>query len=177
MICNAKAEHWVEWLEGLNQTSVWQANRMVTATATDAGKTRIPTLQVKHPTTKRVTKEATDNASKGQLFYKTFFPHPNTETPPAPQGYQYPPPRWTFTNITNEQIHRAIGRMKPYKATKSDSIPNSVFTHAKEELVPHLGPLFRATNTLKFYPQELATTETLILKKPGKPDYTNPSAW
>jgi Reverse transcriptase (RNA-dependent DNA polymerase) len=67
--------------------------------------------------------------------------------------------------------------MKPYKATKSGSTPNSIFTHAREELVPHLGPLFRATNTLKFYPQEWATMETLILKKPGKPDYTVPSAW
>jgi len=67
--------------------------------------------------------------------------------------------------------------MKPYKATKSGTIPNSVLIHAREDLVPHLGPLFRATNTLTYYPQEWALTETLILKKPGKPDYTSPSAW
>ena len=177
MIHNAKAEHWVEWLKGLDQTSVWQASRLVTSPATDAGKARIPTLQVKDPTTKHVIREAADNASKGQLFYRTFFPPSNPETLPIPQDYQYPPPCWTFMNITNKQIHRAIGKMKPYKATKSGSTPNSILTHAREELVPHLGPLFRATNTLKFYPQEWATTETLILKKPGKPDYIAPSAW
>jgi len=67
--------------------------------------------------------------------------------------------------------------MKPYKASKKDMVPNSVFIHAREDLVPHLGPLFRATNTLEYYPQEWASTETLIMKKPRKPDYTVPSAW
>jgi hypothetical protein len=67
--------------------------------------------------------------------------------------------------------------MKPYKATKKDTIPNSIFTHTREVLVPHLGPLFQATNTLNYYPQEWSITEMLILKKPGKPDYTTPAAW
>jgi Reverse transcriptase (RNA-dependent DNA polymerase) len=67
--------------------------------------------------------------------------------------------------------------MKPYKATRKDTVPNSIFINARETLVPHLGPLFRATNTLKYYPKEWALTETLVLKKPGKPDYTTPSAW
>jgi hypothetical protein len=144
---------------------------------TDAAKSRTPTLRVKDPATKRVTREAVDNTSKGQLFYETFFPPVNPRTPPIPRNFQYPPPRWTFSNITNEQIHHAIKKMKPYKATCPRTIPNSVFIHAREDLVPHLGPLFCATNTLKYYPQEWAITETLVLKKPGKPDYTAPSAW
>ena len=79
--------------------------------------------------------------------------------------------------VLDEQIHHAIKKMKPYKATRSGTIPNSVLIHAREELVPHLGLLFRATNMLMYYPQEWALTETLILKKPGKPDYMSPSAW
>jgi len=66
--------------------------------------------------------------------------------------------------------------MKPYKASKKDTIPNSVFIHAREDLIPHLGPLFRATNTLEYYPQEWASMEILIMKKPRKPDYMAPSA-
>jgi hypothetical protein len=80
-------------------------------------------------------------------------------------------------NIMDEQIHQAIKKMKPYKATRSRTIPNSVLINAREELVPHLGPLFRATNMLQYYPQEWATMETLVLKKIGKPDYSSPSAW
>jgi hypothetical protein len=87
------------------------------------------------------------------------------------------PPQWTFTNITDEKIHQAIKKMKPYKVMKKDTVPNCIFTHEREKLVPHLGPLFRATNTLNYYPQDWALMETLILKKPGKPDYTTPSAW
>ena len=177
MIWKAKAEHWVEWLEGLDESSVWQASKLVMSQATDAGKSRIPTLQIKDPVTKRVIREATDNATKGQLFYETFFPPRNPSTTPIPQDFQYPPPRWKFQNILDDQIHRAIKKMKPYKATKNGSVPNSVLIHAREDLVPHLAPLFRATNTLNFYPQEWALTETLILKKPGKPDYTSPNAW
>ena len=67
--------------------------------------------------------------------------------------------------------------MKPYKASRSGTVPNSVLLHAREELVPYLAPLYRATNTLDYYPQEWSLTETLILKKPGKPDYTSPTAW
>ena len=177
MIRKAKAEHWADWLEGMDQTSMWQVSRLVTSPATDAGKAHIPTLQVKDPATKQVIKEATDNASKGQLFYKTFFPPLNPATPPVPPDHQYPPLHWTFTNITDEQIHQAIKKLKPYKATKNRTTQNSVFTHAREDIVPHLGLLFRATNSLNYYPQEWATMETLILKKPGKPDYTVPSAW
>jgi hypothetical protein len=49
--------------------------------------------------------------------------------------------------------------------------------HAREQLVPHLSLLFHATNTLEYYPQEWSLIEMLILKKPGKPNYTSPSAW
>ena len=176
-IRQAKAEHWVEWLEGLDETSIWQASKLVMAPPTDAGRTRIPILQVKDPVTKRTIREASNNADKGQLFYETFFPLTNPELTPPPEEYRYPPPRWTFQNIADEQIHRAIKKMKPHKASRSGTVTNSVLLRAREFLVPYLGPLFRATNTLKYYPQEWSLTETLILKKPGKPDYTIPSAW
>lgn len=49
--------------------------------------------------------------------------------------------------------------------------------HAKALLVPHIGPLFRVTFSLKIYPPEWALTDTLVMKKPAKSDYTIPSAW
>jgi hypothetical protein len=53
----------------------------------DTGKARIPTLQVKDPETKRVIREAADNAAKGQLFYETFFPPANPTLTPLPDEY------------------------------------------------------------------------------------------
>ncbi|KAF8981841.1 hypothetical protein BDQ17DRAFT_1170410, partial [Cyathus striatus] len=44
-------------------------------------------------------------------------------------------------------------------------------------LVPFLTPLFRGTFSLDYYPEEWARTETILLKKPGKSTYTDPSSW
>ncbi|TFK17096.1 hypothetical protein FA15DRAFT_605751 [Coprinopsis marcescibilis] len=87
------------------------------------------------------------------------------------------PPAWEFSNINDKQIGRAIRKMKPYKATMTGTIPNSVFINAKDMLIPYLGPLFRATHNLPYYLDIWALTETLVLKKPGKPDYCAPGAW
>ena len=54
------------------------------------------------------------------------------------------------------------------------TIPNSVLKFAKDLLVPHLGPLYGATNSLRYYPSAWSLTKTLVLKKP---DYMVPSAW
>ena len=43
--------------------------------------------------------------------------------------------------------------------------------------MPYLGLIFRATDTLEIYPEDWKHTETPILKKPGKPNYTVTGAW
>jgi len=79
-------------LEGLDETDVWQASKLITSPPSDASKMRIPMPQVRDPITKRITKEAADNATKGQLFYETFFP-PENPTLTAPlDDYRYPLP-------------------------------------------------------------------------------------
>jgi hypothetical protein len=172
----AKAEHWMEWLETLDEEGVWAANRMATGLATDGGRGRIPTLQVKDPVTRQVTQEASTNEEKGKLLYQNFFPKRTAPLVPV-QDEPYPQAKWEYAPTTDEQIHRAIRRMKPWKATRTDTIPNAVFVHARELLVPYLGPIFRATDTLKLYPDDWKLTETPVLKKPGKPDYSIVGAW
>ena len=172
----AKTEHWIEWLETLDEEGVWTVNRMATGPASDGGRGRIPTLKVRDPVTKEVIREACTNEDKGKLFYQIFFPR--RIAPPVPvQREPYPQAKWEYEPTTDEQIHRAIRRMKPWKATRSETIPNAVFVHARELLVPHLGPIFRATDTLKLYPSDWKLTETPVLQKPGKSDYTVAGAW
>ncbi len=120
--------------------------------------------------------EAKDNQLKGRLFYEAFFP-PKSEMLTVPEDYEYGPPAWSFKNITNSQIHRAIDHMLPYKATAPGTIPNCVLKEAADLLVPWLGSLFRATFNLEYYPESWARTATIVLKKPGKADYTTPNAW
>ena len=175
-IHDAKTNHWIDWLEAIDEEGVWTVNRMATGGATDGGRGRIPTLKVRDPATKRVVQEASTNEDKSKMLYKIFFP--TRTAPPVPvQRAPYPQARWTYEPTTDEQIHRAIRRMKPWKATRSETILNAVFVHARELLVPHLGPIFRATGTLKLYPTDWKLTETPVLKKPGKPDYSEAGAW
>jgi len=134
-------------------------------------------LQVKGMGTSRGTREVTDSIEKGKVFFEQFFPLPNPETPAVLEGHVYPQQKWEFQNITDEQTHCAIQKMKPYKATKKGSIPNCVFVKVREALVPFIALLFQATHLLKYYPQEWAITEMLVLKKPGKTDYTLLGAW
>ena len=53
-----------------------------------------------------------------------------------------------------------------------DTVPKSFLKNTKHLLVPFIGPQFRATQYLDYYPPDWALTKTLALKKPGKPDYT-----
>jgi hypothetical protein len=106
-IRDAKSEHWLGWLETLDEGGVWAANRLATGPAADGGRGRIPTLQVKDPITKCVTQEARTNKEKGRLLYQTFFPR--RTAPPAPVPDEpYPQAKWEYVPTTDEQIHQAI---------------------------------------------------------------------
>ena len=73
-IQDMKREHWIDWLETLDEEGLWVANRMVSGDGTDGGRNRILTLMVKDPVMKRIIKEARSNADKGKLLYQDFFP-------------------------------------------------------------------------------------------------------
>ena len=172
----AKQQHWTEWLESLDETTVWTASRYADNPPTDASRAKVPNLKAKPRGSERVT-EATTNAEKSQLFYEAFYPEKPMQPPQESQAFVYPPNRWRFTPITNNQIRRAIDNMPPYKATAPGTAPNCVLKETKDMILPYLGPLFRATFTLEYYPEEWAQTRTVVLKKPGRPDYEVPGAW
>ena len=160
----------------LDKEGIWLANHMVSGEAMDRGRCRMPTLQVKNPITKQVIKEAQSNEEKGWLLRQVFFPK-RTVPLALNTGGLCTHAKWKYSPITEEQIHRAINCMKPWKATRSGTIPNAVFVHAQDLLVPHLGPIYRATDSLKTYPEDWKHNKTLILKKPGKSDYMSTGAW
>ena len=159
------------------QFSVLSAAKFISSPPSDTAKAHIPTLQVKDLQTKHILREAITNKDKGALLHKTFFPPANPNLVQPNNDYVYPQPKWTMLTITNDLISRMIDKLKPYKATRKGTVPNSVLINAKQLLVPHIGPLFRATQLINYYPPDWALTKTLVLKKPGKPDYSSRSAW
>ena len=116
----------------------------------------------------------TTNEEKGVEFHRTFFLPPTAAPPPATP---YPPPKFKFRPITNHQVAAAIGALKAFKAPGPDGIPNEVYKHCADLLTPRLGQLFRATFELDYYPEQWKISDTVVLKKPGKTDYTVAKAW
>ncbi|KAJ3758521.1 hypothetical protein EV360DRAFT_43697, partial [Lentinula raphanica] len=170
----AKTTKWVEYLEQATTSSVWDIGKMVEAAPTDGGTTRIPNLVVELPNHQQ--REARTNRNKEEVFRQTFFPQPPGE-PVVPNRPMYPPPAWNFQPPSNRAILQAIQRMKNGKATKPGTLSNDFFKACGKTIVPHLGPIYRATFTLGVYSPEWSDTETIVLRKPGKPDYTKPGAW
>ena len=62
--------------------------------------------------------------------------------------------------------------MGPYKAPGADGITNIVFKQCTGLLVPHLGPIYSTMFMLKTYPKQWKVSNTVVLRKLSKPDYT-----
>ena len=67
----SKQHHWQDWLEKASDPDLWMASKYIVATASDRGRTRIPTLR-----TKRNGQDTTasSNQEKSRLLAETFFP-------------------------------------------------------------------------------------------------------
>ncbi|KAG2068832.1 hypothetical protein BDR04DRAFT_958341, partial [Suillus decipiens] len=117
-----------------------------------------------------------DNEHKSKLLYNMFF-HPPLADNHVDPDYEYPPPICKFKLITNAQIHCAIKKLSPLKAPGLNGVSNIVFKRCADQLVPLMGLIFRATFTLGSYSQEWKCSSTIVLRKPGRPDYSVPKAY
>jgi hypothetical protein len=124
----------------------------------------------------RVERVVKDNASKSAALHCTFFYEPPEEDGVDP-NQEYLPPKWNFELIQDEQIHRAVKKLNPFKAPGLSGMPNVAIKKCAHLLVPFLGPIFHATFSLKIYPTQWKQFNTVVLQKPGKKDYTSPNAY
>ncbi|KAF9008161.1 hypothetical protein BDZ89DRAFT_896128, partial [Hymenopellis radicata] len=152
---------------------IWSKCSYISQPPTDGARTRIPNLTVGSGPNKR---EASTNADKADILRDQFFPTPPTVSH-VPLNPDYPPPAWKFKPPTNHQIIGSFKNMARGKATMPGSVPNDVLNICADLIVPHIGPIYRATFTLEEYPPEFATSTTVVFRKPGKDNYADPGAW
>ena len=173
-IKKAKLACWEKWLDDADPSSIWNIGKYIRSGPSDGGKSRIPPIsstdQDGFPTTLK------DNEAKSKVFHKTFFPLPQ-QAMQIPANFPYPPPAFICPSISDSSIHEAITNLKEHKASGPDMIPNEVFLHCRNELIPFLGPIYRATFDLSYYPDDWKISNTVVLRKPGKPDYTDANAY
>ena len=168
----AKNDFWKAWIDSVDGKTIWDANRFLQRGPSDYSSERIPPIKVTSATGQPTV--LVDNADKGAEFHRTFFLPPSTE--PIPSG-PYPAPHFRYSPITNRQVRQAIQSLPPFKALGPDAIPNEVYKQCCDTLTPVLGSLLRATFKLGYYPDLWKTSDTVVLKKPGKTDYTTAKSW
>jgi hypothetical protein len=173
-IISAKELHWREFLEDTTERELWIAHKYISNPTGDGGCTRIPPLKVKDENGAET--EAVSNEEKSKVFTKTLFPPPLEETT-VPDEYDYPEPLNHSGRVTESQIQRQIARLSPFKACGPDGVPNIVLKRASESLVLYLIHIFRVVFALNVYHTSWRESITVILRKPGKPDYTLPKAY
>jgi hypothetical protein len=153
---------------------VWIANKYINAEPGDSGLSRIPTLKTK--TLNEQHTIANTNKDKSLLLAKTFFlPPPALST--VPTDFPYPEALPNPGYITETQLLRAITKLSPYKAPGPDGIPNAVFKNCSDVLTPHLLWIYNAVFLLNTYHPPWREFNTVVLRKPGKPDYSTPKAY
>ncbi|PIL29087.1 hypothetical protein GSI_09135 [Ganoderma sinense ZZ0214-1] len=178
-IQNQYAEHikymckdcWTSFLDDTDAHSIWTAHRFLKRGQSDGGAAWIPSLKSLADPSHILT----DNDAKGEEFYHTFFLPPGPDLPPT-QEDEYPQPRFDFTDISDLQVECAIAALRAFKAPGLDGVPNEVYIHCRHTLTPLLSTLFRATFWLEYYPDIWKLSDTIVLRKPGKTDYTTAKA-
>jgi ribonuclease HI len=169
-IKKVKKAHWIDWLEDLSGNEIWTANKYLTASAGDGGLSRIPTLKRPDGST------ADTNEEKSTALAQAFFPPPPA-TSSVPEDFEYPDAVPTPTPLTLDQLQRSILKLSPYKAPGPDGICNIVFSRCANLLQPYLLHLFRAVFSLDTYYEPWRDFTTVVLRKPGKSDYTVTKAY
>ena len=71
----------------------------------------------------------------------------------------------------HSDIHKAIKKLKPYKAPGKDDIQNMVIQECIETIIDHLYYIYRAVLELDAYSTRWLTILTIILRKAGKTAY------
>ena len=173
-IRKAKQNHWTDYLEGLNKDSIYMANKYVTAPIGDGGRTSIPALKYQNPQGDII--EAVTNEEKSQILARSFFPPP-PDTSTVPRDAVYPTPAEEFTPFSEHEIERTIAKTASFKAPGPDGICNIVFKRCNDQLTPYLTQIFNAVFTLDTYYDPWKEFTTVVLRKPGKADYTVPKAY
>ncbi|KEP45734.1 putative reverse transcriptase from transposon X-element protein [Rhizoctonia solani 123E] len=174
-IKDAKRKHWECFLEELDEESMWTAAGYLSSEPTDGGRARVPNLRYTQPDSTPAS--ATDNDAKSRVLMESFFPPappPSLADTPTPT---YPTPVEEPHELQKRHIRQAVLALKPHKAPGPDGIPACVYIQSIDLLEDHLLPIFCASLRLGIYPTEWRKSRTIVLRKPGKPDYSIAKAY
>ncbi|KAF9017461.1 hypothetical protein BDZ89DRAFT_921417, partial [Hymenopellis radicata] len=108
--------------------------------------------------------------AKAELFASSFFPaHPKHL---SPKPLQDPMPEIDDGEITKEQLLKSLQSAKAYGAPGPSGIPNVALQSAEKFFTDTLYSILMASLRIRYYPQRFRIFKTIVLRKPGRSDYT-----
>ncbi|GAA5913703.1 hypothetical protein JCM6882_002321 [Rhodosporidiobolus microsporus] len=104
-----------------------------------------------------------------------FMPSPAPSPPPPRAPTEEQESEWPV--LQEDEVKSALFAARPFAAAGPDGVPNRLLPLLWPALAPRLVPLIRACLSLGHLPSSWRDATCVVLKKPKKPDYSNPKAY
>jgi Reverse transcriptase (RNA-dependent DNA polymerase) len=151
--------------KGLWKITKWAVHRQDTLTIT-----------ITPPLSKPDGSLETTPEGKAQLLKATFFPPLVAADLQDITSYDYPTP-YRCPVITEAKIERAVRKAAPNTAPGTDGITNGILQKVLDLILPILCQLFNSSLDLGHFPRHFRQSITVVLRKPGKDDYSMPKSY
>ena len=112
-----------------------------------------------------------------EILHQECFPLPPPVDLDDLEGFRYPTQLPCQDEVSEDDVTKVVWRLKPDKAPGNDEITNRVVKLAIRVIGKQLARLFTACLRLGYHPRVFRTAVTVVLRKPGKPDYSDPAAY
>ncbi|KAK4071132.1 hypothetical protein Purlil1_13494 [Purpureocillium lilacinum] len=113
---------------------------------------------------------------KAELFRKVFFPKPPDANLDDIDSAVYID-QISLPPIAEQEVEDAIRNAAPLKAPGPDGIVNRALQIASPWIRQHLTRIFNQSLSLEYCPQHFRNSTTVVIRKPGKDNYTVPKAY
>ena len=147
--------------------------RLVKWAKTRGNKTPVVTPAIQHPETQE---EIVDPNAKADMFREAFFPVPPEADLEDIRDAQYDN-QIDMPQITEKEVRDAIRAASPLKAPGPDGIANKALQAGVTQLAAHLTRIFNQSLHLGYCPAHFRELTTIVLRKPGKDNYTAPKSY
>jgi hypothetical protein len=117
---------------------------------------------------------ATENEDKAELFMESFLPL--TSTPSLSEDHAEVD-ELPWEPILEREIYSALVSAKEHSVLGDDGIPCLMWKKIWKDISSIVTNLFEASLRLRYYPKAWRTATIVVLRKSGRPDYTNSSAY
>ncbi|KAI3093180.1 hypothetical protein CBS147333_10127 [Penicillium roqueforti] len=160
----AKTSHWKQFLDEAGEGKLWKAATYMKPRDSWGC---IPALKVGD-------RELVDNAEKAQAFMGSFFP---SMAPAQEEAPPHTPTEIRWHPISEVEVYRSLKAAKGTTAPGEDGLPTLIWKRLWKYLGNIITRIFTASIEQGYHPQRWRSARIVVLRKPGKPDYSLPGAY